>query len=168
MWYIELSLSHGDRRGECKFSSKYAPRGGWRRGRAPHSNNGVVVEFFSRLMLTSSSVLYWIKQEWRIESSMQKIVKLGFHTGCPSARARVRWCEGICIQWRSKLRWDFMEMDGNPVILRKLDLTHIIDSSCRSFFVWNKAKKRDWRYLILSPSICLQNALSLHQAVVYN
>ena len=29
MWYIELSLSHGDRRGECKFSSKYAPpRGG--------------------------------------------------------------------------------------------------------------------------------------------
>ena len=167
MWYIELSLSHGDRRGECKFSSKYAPRGGWRRGRAPHSNNGVVVEFFSRLMLTSSSVLYWIKQEWRIESSMQKIVKLGFHTGCPSARARVvRWCGGDLHTMKIKIA---LGLYGNG--WKSCDFTQAGPDThrlWRSFFVWNKAKKRDWRYLILSPSICLQNALSLHQAVVYN
>ena len=92
MWYIELSLSHGDRRGECKFSSKYAPRGGWRRGRAPHSNNGVVVEFFSRLMLTSSSILNQTRMENRKQHAKNSKIGLSYRMSkCARSRSKMMW-----------------------------------------------------------------------------
>ena len=39
---------------------------------SPHSNNGVVVEFFSRLMLTSSFLCILNQTRMGIESTMQK------------------------------------------------------------------------------------------------
>ena len=67
---------------------------------------------------------------------------MGFHTGCLGSSVSKDDVRGFAYNEDQNCVGDFSgEMEGNPVILRKLDLTQIIDFL--DFWVRNRAPKRD-------------------------